>query len=62
MKQSITSKALDKKTGMTLEEVAAVITRAYRLDMPTSSTVEVIIGFRSQIQSITITQKEETPS
>lgn len=51
----------DPKTGMTLDELAAFVQQAMRLDVPGDSPVVVNIGFRSQIQKIGTKQKERRP-
>ncbi|WP_453974545.1 hypothetical protein [Brevibacterium pityocampae] len=46
---------------MTLDELAAFVQQAMRLDVPGDSPVVVNIGFRSQIQKIGTRQKERRP-
>ncbi|MBD8019372.1 hypothetical protein [Brevibacterium gallinarum] len=49
---TLTSDAVDKREGMTLEELAAFVAEAYALQLPDGTRIRVEAGFRQQIKQI----------
>ncbi|GAA4680258.1 hypothetical protein [Nocardioides nanhaiensis] len=57
MKQTITRACLrsDRRRGMTLEDVAQAVQSAVTNDLPPNAAVSARVGWRGQVQAITIT-------
>jgi hypothetical protein len=51
----VTSKAADQKNGMTLRELGAFVQECLRQDIDSEVKVRVQVGFRAQIQKVSVT-------
>lgn len=50
-----TQKAIDPKEGMTFGELRQFVQDSLRYDIPDSAKVKVVMGMRSQIKSMEVT-------
>ena len=57
---SVTNVAVDKKTGMTLGDLATFVQDCMRRDMPSDAIIKAVVGWRSQITTINATERESS--